>query len=501
MAFNLEECYGYGRGHNFTDFETTAGQVSRDFNSYAALSDISANLITIDIDNAYVGQFGSFKAGEVILIHASASPTLQTDKLGKFICAKIEVADSGKLKLDKDISATFTAEDLENYCVQAVTFAEFHCLKVSAKSAIQPQIYSTEHKHGGILAVKVSDTLTLDGDIDLTDCGISTYQKDYLRPLTDQELHGELDADERSGEENYCINNIFLLNSGDGAAFIFAKKIVATDDARIGNPATHGKIFCRGAEDSPYKPSNVTNVGGSSILLATDEPNYSTLNFAKYRTSSESDAKKGKGLARCYIATKVYSTCDDALFHADIISDYARISTKHYITDFGDGRHGDIENPTFRLNEVQTLHRISDFKAEFLLKPKKGLANFAVGTKCLIICNYFPVLNEITALEGDVVTFKNKLADEVCSCITVPEVENFALNQDFDISDIFALFVKDKCKISAKIKATSFIFARELEVASGAWLGDKVFCVYNSLTGELASAVPEGSLTFAKADY
>ena len=499
MAFNLTDCYGFGAGHNFTDFEIAAGQVSRDLNSYALITDISANLITIDIDNAYVGQFGTFKAGEVILIHASASPTLKTDKLGKFICAKIEVADAGKLTLDKDISATFDSEDLENYCLQAVTFAEFHCLKVNAGAAIQPQIFSSSNHYGGILALKVSDTLTLDGDIDLTDCGISTYQKDYLRPLTEQEQSGELDADEQAGKENYCINNIFLLNSGDGAAFIFAKKIIASDDARIGNPATHGKFNNRGAADSTFKPSNVTNVGGSSIFIATDDFVFDDFNLAKYRTSSESDAKKGKGLARCYIATRNYTACDGKLYHADIISDYARISREHCIKDFGTGKHGDIENPTFKLNEYLILQRFTDFQAKILLNSEKGLANIAPGTKCLII-GCITTLNKITAVDGEIITFKNKLADELVKIITVPEFENFTLTQDIE-ADFFAVFVKNKCKIASKIKASSFIFANDLEITSGAHLGDKVFCVYNTLTGDLASAVPESSLTFNHADY
>ena len=43
MAFNLDDCYGFGAGHNFTDYETTAGQVSRDLNSYALITDISAD--------------------------------------------------------------------------------------------------------------------------------------------------------------------------------------------------------------------------------------------------------------------------------------------------------------------------------------------------------------------------------------------------------------------------------------------------------------------------
>ncbi len=494
MAFNLEDCYGFGKGHNFTDYEIPAGQVSRDLNSYALITDINANLITIDIEKAYIGQFGSFKAGEVILIHASASPTLQTEKLGKFICAKIEVAEDGFLTLDKNISTIFADDDLENYCIQAITFAEFHCLKICSGAAVQPQIFSSANHYGGILAVKVSDTLTLHGDIDLTDCGISTYQKDYLRPLTTQEINGTLNADPQAGEENYCINNIFPLNSGDGAAFIFAKELFTYRNARIGNPETHGKINCRGAADSPFKPSNITNIGGSSILICTETTKIFPINLAKYRRLSDSDAKKGKGLARCYVATQDYCKGDDALFHADVISDHARLSRTHKVIDFGTGKHGDSQNPTFRLNERIVFHRISDNSAEIVVNNKKGLATLKTGTKCIMI-NFISTFNEIVEVNGDVVTFKNKLTDEIFPCITIAEFENLTLTQDFE-EDYFAVMVKNKCKIAGKIKATSFIFANELELSSGAWLGERVLLAANKITGDLASAVPKGAFTF-----
>lgn len=500
MAFNLEDCYGFGAGHNFTDYETVAGQVSRDLNSYALITDINANLITIDINNAYLGQFGTFKAGEVILIHASASPTLKTEKLGNFICAKIEVANAEKLTLDKDISATFDASDLDNYCIQAVTFAEFHCLKVNAGSAIQPQIYSSSAHHGGILAIKVTDKLTLNGDIDLTDCGISTYQKDYLRPLTDQEIKGTLDADELAGQENYCNNNNFLLNSGDGAAFIFAKIINADKNARIGNPDTHGKKYCRGAEDTTFKPSNITNVGGSSLLIVADRIYFNSVTLAKYRKISDSIAKKGKGLARCYIATQNYFHKDERLFHADIISDYARLSVKHNVTDFGTGKNQTCENPTYRLNTLQVLNRITNYSAEILLNNEKSLAPIAAGTKVLML-GVFPKLNEIIGVDGNVVTFKYKLTEDILRGLTVPEFENFTLTQNYYISDIFAVMVSNKAKFSSKINADhSFIFANDLEIVSGAWLGDEVMVAYKTLTGDLKSAVPEGSLTLASAN-
>jgi len=503
MSFNLEACYGFGSGSNFTDYEVESGQVFDNFNSYARITAIRANLLTSDKEGAYLGQFGRFNAGETLLIHASTSSNGSTAKLGKFICAKIEVANAGNLTLDKDISSTFDASDLANYNLQAVTFAEFHCLKIYG--AILPQTYSSTALHGGILAIKVSDILRVEGVIDLTDKGISTYQKDYLRPLIDQEITGELDSSADAGKENICNNNIFPLNSGDGAAFIFAKTIISKPSARIGNPSTHGKINCRGAADSIFKPSNVTNVGGSSILLICKNENISTTNLAKYRTTFSSDAKKGKGLARCYIATDTElkfapSTKEhdnNKLYYADLIEDKSRLSRNHKLRNFGRGLLGNVENPKVRLNTLSNITPIDEKVALMTKKLSNGWANVTAGARAIILSEY-PQVTTLTNIDGDLYYFAENLPTEAENYlqVTVPEFEKLTLTQEFS-DEVFAAMVKDKCKITGKIQSQlTFIFAKELEVGEGAWLGEVVFICAESVTGDLEKCVGTDGLYF-----
>lgn len=495
MAFNLKDCYGYGDGiRNFNDVEVLEGQAPENFNSYAPIVEIQNNLVKIDLENAVIGQYEKFMAGEEILIHASASPTLENEKLGKFICAKIEVADGGNLTLDKDISGTFLQEDLENYKIQAVTFANFHCLKINSGANVKPLAYSATKYCGGILAIKCSESLQLrGGNILLNDCGIPTYQKNYLRPLTGQEKVGTLDADERAGEENFCEENVFPLNSGDGAAFIFAKEITAEKKSRIGNIYTHGRLRCRGAQDTEYKPATITNVGGSSIFIVTETFSCAGAVLAKYREERISEAEQGKGLARCYIATRKLLPPDDKLFHADLISDAARISRDFLIKDFGSGKFDDCENPQYPLNGRMLLKVISKNRAVKLLEPENNpLAKFEVGRKCL---STFGNEFEIVGVEDEIFTFSPQLPNEMAEIISLPEFENFTLTEDWS-DDFFALKVKNKCKISGKISGYSYIVADTLEVDENTWLGDCVFLVYRQAIGLSDKNLPKNATVF-----
>lgn len=486
MSFKLQECYGYGTGHNFTDYEVEKGEVFDNFNSYALVTEIDRNLITIDLEHAYLGQFEKFEAGNVILLHASASPTLKINKLGKFIAAKIEVADNGRLTLDKNIEETFAAEDLLDYKIQAVTFANFHCLKIYG--AVTPQRYSSTSYHGGILAIKCSDFLQLEGNIDLADCGISPYQKNYLRPLLPEELNPT-----KFTKENFCDDNVFPLNSGDGAAFIFAKYLTSTENARIGFRGTHGKNDCRGDEPSVFKPSNVTNVGGSSILIVCEKENISAVNLAKYRAETSSDALKGKGLARCYIATREPFTKfdDEKLYHADLISDPARFSYRSNFFDFGSGVDGDVENPIRRINKAFDFLKLNKSVGLYgNVEPFYTLTDLYAGTKILFLTGMFPMLNEIKVnthyhliLKDNLPQIFERISWRKLKAITVPQFNNLTINIARH-SEEFAVLVKEKFKLTAQIYCkNAFIFANEIEFGSAAKIGGNVFICANKITG------------------
>ncbi len=494
MSFDLKSVYGFGTGA-LKDVEVESGKLHDDFNSYARVTAIDGNIISIDEENSFSGIFEKFAAGTDILIHASASLSA-TAKLGKFICAKITLANAGALTLDKDISGTFDSADLSEYKIQAVTFANFHCLKINSGGLVAPQPYSSVNFYGGILAIKCSHSLELrGGHIYLSDCGIPTYQKDNLRPQTPQEILGTLDADERAGEENFCKENIFPLNSGDGATFIFAKEIIPQKDSRIGNIRTHGKESCRGAEDSKYKPSNITNVGGSSIFIAYQKGGLYFENLAKYRQISNSNATKGQGLARCYIANNGIMQGDgNKLYWRDLISDAVRPSREKFIYDFGSGNYGDEENPNYPLNNIVTLFDVDVEKnsARFKLTTTNARAAFQVGAKCLIENAEDFIFADVVDLDGDKVFFSVPLPEGSFLAFTVPEFENFILSESF-ARNPFIIFVSDKCKISGEISGACAIVAKNFEVSSTAKLGSSLYLLAKNISGDIENVAPKYS--------
>lgn len=474
MAFDLKSFYGYGTGA-LQDFDIKVTEKFTDFNSYAKVTKIERNLIDLDLDNAYLGRFEKFTTGNDILIHASTSSGMNA-KIGKVICAKIEVIDGNKLTLDKNIETVFEDSDLLDYNIQAVTFANLHCLNIFSGGEISPQPYNVPKKIGGILAVKCSYKLNIDGgSINLEDCGIPVYQKENLRPLTNTELSGELDSDPLAGRENLFKDNVFPLNSGDGAVFLLAKEIEISDKGRIGNRMTHGKPNCRGAIDSSFRPSNITNIGGSSILIVANTHNIKAVNLAKYRTQESSLAQKGKGLARCYIATPDLPTVqDDKLYHADIISNPHRASQTNKIYDFGSGAFGDMINPKFNLNRWSMIVSSDKNKVIVHYENNYALADFKVGAKVLCGSDFDVQLAEILEVEEQKrnrykLTLDKKVMHRSMFLVVFPEFENFTLTENYTLdTQVIALMASNKCTISATISKPIIIIAKNLEFNEGA---------------------------------
>lgn len=509
MSFDLKKVGGFGYSDNF-DLEISGG-VMTNLNSYASVTSIDRNLITIDSANAFRGKFEFFTAGTEILIHCSASPTLKSEKLGKYIVAEITVADGDKLTLSIDITSQFQNSDLQDYYIQAVTFAKVHCLKLLDGGIISPQNFSPFSFYGGIVALKCDYALEFrGGHIALNDCGIPTNWKNKLRPLTDIEITGELDIDATAGQENFQTQEQFLLNSGDGAAFIVAKKISVFDDvlrgttspSRIGNFLTHGKKKCRGASDSAFKPSKITNIGGSSILIACKHfENFNCNLIAKYRTVPETLATVGKGLARCYIASEKLLPPDDKLYSADLVSQENFFSQNFNLYDFGGGFFGDVENPIYQLNNLaKVLHRAGN---KILIKQKNsvGLATFEVGRKILgFAADYYRqsfniFFAQIVEIEGETLTLDCEVPENCEAIISVLECENFTLENDFDFEN-FVVAVKNNCRISGKIEKNCVILAKNLILSPGAKLGNYLFCVAENVSGFDENFIPPNSYIF-----
>lgn len=462
MAY--ETSYGTGE---LGDVTITDGAV-QNVNSYARVVAISGNAVTIDTDNLFEGAYEKFRAGVEVLIHVSATNGADTADLGRYLTAKITLAQNGVLTLDRHMFNV----DLDKYYVQAVTFANFDCLTLGRGAVLTPQVFNPFNFYGGILAIKVWDALKFEGgSIDLTDAGIPAARKNQLRPLTTQETaaNGESDYALYSGWENHITADRFLLNAGDGAAFIVAKKLVCHPDSRIGNPKTHGAQYCRGASNSVgVKPSNITNIGGSTILIAAESiVNFTPKLIAKYR---DAGAAEGRGLCRCYIASETKLRNDEGLYAFDVLANPKRLQSLG-VRDFGDGSFGDMVNPEAPLNNYMQVIRVQNggHQLTILRQTAQGLAQIRAGALVLVQAvqkyprNCFDAgkftVARVIKRNYDVITIDTP-APEVnldnyhLQIIAVPQFQNFTLANHYaytvqfnKLGGVFAIAVNGTCDL------------------------------------------------------
>ena len=478
MAYDLNKIYGYGDAR-IGDVEISDG-LADDFGSYAKvyrIDELDSTKIYLDFDNAIIGRFGNFVAGAEIMLHVSSS-AIQTDYLGNYLFAKILLSQNGIVTLDKDFAELMPVDQLDYYNVQAVLILQFDCLKLKSGGIISPSIYDPYKNCGGILAVKCFDSLIFDGGhISLTDCGIPANRKHLLRPLTTQETaaNGESDFAKFSGQENFITAEKFLLNAGDGAAFIVAKNFVGNENSRIGNVRTHGAKRCRGAENSVgIKPSQITNKGGSTILIAAENiVDFDSKMIAKYRDDATIDADIGAGLCRCYIASKSILPNDEGLYSYDKISDNQRLNRELNVKNFGTGNFGDITNPTKPLNNYAQVTAINQGGCRLTLADEtvNGLTPIDEGALILVQVIQRSSLNVEHA--GKIITAtilkrggnyivldfpmpKVDLAEYLVQVVSIPQFENFTLNQNYvgtpkfngKIGGVFAISVNNLCDLT-----------------------------------------------------
>lgn len=442
MSFDLKSVYDFGSGE-LQDVTISDG-ASEKLNSYARVTGIDQKIISIDKENMLEGDFEKFTAGADILIHVSASLSA-TAKLGKYLVAKIILASDDVLTLDKDFSTIMSTEELEYYFVQAITFANFDCLNIKKSATVMPPTYNPYHFHGGILCIKCWDTFTLEGNIKLSDCGIPTTRRNTLRPILE------------SYQEKLQTCERFLLNAGDGAAFILAKNFICSDDARIGNPKSQGVANCEGGED--LTPS-VVNVGGSSIILVADNLSIKPKNISKYRSG-----ENGKGFAKCYIASNTQLDFDEKLYAFDVLSDKSRLKNIG-VENFGAGTYSDV-NPNYQLNNFASVF-CNGNKLYYKNKTVKGLAALQTGAM-VIVQNLYDAKFIVTKILQDVhedyrnyFVIDREVDFHPAQIISVAEFDNLTINKSFskipdfdDCGGVFAVVVKGTLNLeSASIDLT-----------------------------------------------
>ena len=440
MAYKMSDVGGWGTGA-LGDITNPAGQI----NSYANVTAISTNTVTIGTPSA--GIYETFAVGKEILLHVSAvlSGTDAT-KLGKYLVATITGVSGSVLTLSKDVSGLISGDVLATHHVQAITVAQFGTLTLSSGS-ITPPVYSTTNKYGGVIALKCKTELVFSGGkIDLVDKGIPTASK-AMRPLTAQETNMTTLINNRhqssSGWENHITSQQFLLNSGYGAAMIFAKKTTISSTAsRIGGTAA-------GVAKYPYDPAASMNagnpsaaIGGSTILFASETISGFVINIISKGTNSS-----GAGYGRCYIASETKLPLDAGLYAADCLSNPARLRTIG-IRDFGSGVIGNVTNPTGQINSYAPVTAINGNQVTIGTASTGVYGGFEAGTQVLFHASAIKATcdnsqlgkmfsTEILSVNGSVLTlaaqipFSVPIANYHCQLVTLPNYANLTIGTEY----------------------------------------------------------------------
>lgn len=436
--------FNFGDGR-LGDVEIKDG-LTQDLNAYARVKSISGNVF--EIENATESAFANFTAGETVLIHISATNGTDAEPLGKYELATIELVSENKLTLDK----TFDA-DLNYFYVQLVTVPQFKNLSIK-NATIAPPAFDVFKFIGGVIVFQVFDNFTMENSaIDLTAAGIPTQKKLTYRPLTLQEYEGETDGAKRAGEENNITAERLILNAGDGAAFIQAYNFTADTNSRIGNPKTHGRANCRGAADSPFKPSNITNIGGSTILIAAEKLKVDAVNFAKYRSA---DLAQGRGLCRCHIASNTLLPNDEKLYSFDILKDLSRVQ-KLGVQNFGKTQweddedwEGVEENPTYQLNNFAQVTAAIGNKLFYTEKTFNGFTLFYKDAPAIIRNNDGEfIFTKFIDVQNDFVKVEN-CPPNPAQIISVPEFKTLTLD-NYTCEKVLAVAVSDTLTINGEI--------------------------------------------------
>jgi hypothetical protein len=416
-----------------------------DLNAYARVKSISGNVI--EIENATESEFANFTAGQEIILHVSATNGTDAEFLGAYDFYTIELVSDNRLTLDKNIFAV----DLNFFYAQIITVPQFKNLKL-INATIAPPPFDVFKFTGGIVVFKVfNDFVMQNSCINLVDCGIPVQKKLTFRPLQMQEYDGETDGAIRAGDENFITASRFILNAGDGAAMILAKNFVADDESRIGNPKTHGRINCRGAVDSPFKPSNVTNIGGSSILIAADFLQIKPTLLAKYR---DADKPQGRGLCRCHIASNSILANDEKLYSFDILADYNRVEDLG-VENFGAGKLGDFVNPQFQLNNSADVESV--IGRNFTLKNQTLNGLQSLTPDCLVLIRNADGDFEISRVYNENTVFGIYVAnfpDKPKKIFTIPEFENLTL-ENYTADKFLGVVVADTLTLNGDISVTN----------------------------------------------
>lgn len=447
-------------------------------NSYAPVTAISTNSITIDGNKKIVGDHKQFTVGTEIFIHVSGSRNgTSKTHLGYWVFAVILSVSGNVLTIDRDITGTIPARILSDYYIQALTVPFFTATANNPiQNAIAPPAFDVDKMCGGVLVIKAQNLYLTDHYINLKDRGIPPANKS-LRPWFAYEQQGMLDTDPYAGWENAMLEHRLPLNSGDGAALIYVSDSGSiTNPGRMGNGVARGVRFCRGASDSPNLPANVTNIGGSTMLIIgrVRKADAYYLDWAcKYRSTS---SELGQGLGARMFVTQTMSSINmnDGGLYAHLLCKADLPSALRLRNTFGDGSFGNVTDVTTakkQMNNYALITTTSDQttfntkKISYTRKTTTGLAPIRAGALVLVMVfnsvNYNTLsttLANVLSDDGSTLTLDKNIPlglNRTGMIISVPQFKNFTFNDSHSatpkynngVGGIYAIAVSGTCDL------------------------------------------------------
>ena len=437
MAFDVEkQAGGYGTGELGVVINPPAGNI----NTYASVTAISANTITIA--NVTSSQYleVSFAPNKTIMIHVSLG---DAKNLGLYMVCKIISNVNNVLTLDKDPLTVFPNNIFTTNKLQAIVAADFDRLILNNNHIISPLAFNLANGLGGILFIRCKTSVLFNGGhIKLQNCGIPTSASVTQRPATAQETVANIsDEGKYSAWENHITANRFLLNRESGALFLVSQLIVGDENSRIGNTNATGANFTR------------TNIcGGSTILMACN----TFSNFSEKMIAKSNQNNRGNlptyGFSRCYIASNTKLRNDEGLYAYDTISDKNRLTKSLNIKSFGEGNVGSLIDPARQFNNYAYIISIdSDGKTITCAdKTTNGIAPFRVGELVMVHVSCMKGTNtsslgkfklaRIEAIHNTTIKLDIDVSDVVllnnyhCQVISIPEFENLVIAIDYNLT-------------------------------------------------------------------
>ena len=203
----------YGAG-TLGSVASLGGQI----NSYAPVTAISGDGLTLTIGTAYNGVYEQIEAGKLVMFHVSRQIGSDTGYLGKFILAKVLSVVGSAITLDTPVTNVVSFGVTTNYKCQLLTVAQFDSLAWSG-SYTGAKAFNDTHGCGGVLAIAAKTAVDLSGgQLNMEGKGVPAS---VSRPVV---------TTQSSGHQADCLP----LSQGGGAVFILANQLTVNASSRIG---------------------------------------------------------------------------------------------------------------------------------------------------------------------------------------------------------------------------------------------------------------------------